>query len=304
MVPSFTHTSDEEADLYRSVLFGDGPGALIIKGCFDKSSMQRLAALLQNEAGDQAQHANAKHPLQQGKRIMPAALEHISKVDPSLALTILTNSKLNGVIDAVLGHAYIASLTGHTLLPGASQQKLHTDYPGHIYSGKFWEKDPEKFKQHVTQYARQHVLPCSAIQGLIAPIQIGYSNGGTLLVQASHRVPDIDLLVHEPVWQQLNTKQGDETNMLVCPELDPGDVLLFNRGIAHCGGANATTEMRPALIAQWSPFYIVPQHAFDQQFILQNLNSSQKQESPDASSLSELERRLVRPFPVDNRKHN
>ena len=276
MVPSFTCTSNEEACLYRSVLFGDGPGTMIVKRCFDRVSMQRLTALLQDKASGQPQYVNAKHPLQNGKRI---GLEYMSEVDPTLALTILSNSKLNKVLDAVLGHAYIASLTGHTLFPGARQQRL----PSHIYSGKIWGNGREKFKN-------QSISPHSAIQALIAPVKIGHSNGGTLLVQASHRVPDIDLVVHEPGFQRV-TKEG-ECNMLVCPDLEPGDVLLFNREIAHCGGANTTAETRPVLIGQWSPFHITPQHVFNTEAILHNVQPCQKHDV----SLSDFVSRVLRPF--------
>jgi len=258
---------------------------MIVKRCFDRASMQRLAALLQDKASGQPQYVNAKHPLQNGKRILPAALECMSEVDPALALTILSNSKLNTVLDAVLGHAYIASLTGHTRFPGASQQR----FPSHIYNGKIWGNDREKFKN-------QSISPqSSAIQALIAPVKIGQSNGGTLLVQASHRVPDIDLVVHEPCLQRV-TKEG-ECSMLVCPDLEPGDVLLFNRGIAHCGGANTTAEPRPVLIGQWSSFYITPHHAFDTETILYNVQPCQKHDV----SLSDFVSRVLRPFPVVNR---
>lgn len=233
MVPSFACDGDNLR--CSDVLLGNGTAAIVIRGCFDASLMGRLAKLLTEEAQESA----VSHPLRSGTRVLPCALEYICKRDPELAIQILCNPTLKSALDNTLGHAVLGSLIGHTLLPGGQQQRMHNDSLGHIYSGKFWKASNGDFKRQTTP----HILPCAAVQVLIAACTIGYSNGGTLLVEALHK-QDIDLLVHEPEWQQKST--------LVCPELQVGDVLLCHHSIAQCGRGRTTNTPRSVLIGQWT----------------------------------------------------
>jgi hypothetical protein len=231
MVPSFPCGVDNVR--CSDVLLRNGTGAIVIRACFDARLMGRLAKLLTEEAQESA----SSHSLRSGTRVLPCALEYICSRDPELAIQILCNPTLNSALDNAVGHAVLGSLAGHTFLPGRQQQQMHNNSLGHIYNGKFWKANSRECKRQTTP----HILPCAAVQVLIAACTIGYSNGGTLLVESLHK-RDIDLLV--PEWQQKST--------LVCPELKVGDVLLFHHSIAQCGGGRTTDTPRAALIGQWT----------------------------------------------------
>lgn len=290
MIPVFDATLAHDADLQRAAVLHNGPGALVLAKCFDQETMVRLRdVLLAEMEADEAEHPNTTHPLQSGKRVLPAALEHIASKDPVLAARLVSNPWLTTVLDNLLGFAVLGSMTGHTIRAGGAGQEPHTDYPGHVRSGYFWERDAAKFKRYVNEHCRAQVLPFTSVQVLIAPVPIGVHNGGTHIYLGTHRERDIDVLSA--------TLPTDAR--VQCPALSPGDVLVFNRGVAHRGGANRSAAPRPALICQWTTMFTTPQHRFHMAGISNAVAPHLSAEETDA-----VLERVERVYPVDNRLCN
>ena len=294
MIPCFEDGDYDHKTLQaqKESIFGSGPGAFVIRNCFSTDTSFVLNQFINNfnmlgNSTDQ----NVSHPLQKDKITINAFLEKLAQSIPYLAVDCLTNPHLNNVLDNLLGFSIVGSLTAHTIKPHGKEQRVHTDFPAHIFSGPFWENSPEKFDKYINNYTKKYILPYTSVQVLIATMNITGENGATRIYPHSFKIDDIDSNIHNREWSHKHLPNSTFV------ELNPGDVLIFNRGVAHKGGENTTDMERNAIIGQWTSLVGLPQHAFDTEMILQKISKL----PPD--KVKEFITRIQRPFPMDT-AHN
>ena len=121
-----------------------------------------------------------------------------AKNNPNLLVKILNNPSLTKVMDILLGFSKIGSCTGHWIEPGGDRQLSHVDYPVHIGSAPFWENSTYKFKKLTTRYQLNKIMPYFSVQALIATDAMDITNGSTEIVPCSHKIENLDLLIHNP----------------------------------------------------------------------------------------------------------
>lgn len=209
-----------------------------------------------------------------------------------MAVDCLTNPHLNNVLDNLLGFGIVGSFTAHTIKPHGKEQRVHTDFPAHIFSGPFWENNPEKFNKYINSYTKKYILPYTSVQVLIATMDITGENGATRIYPHSFKIDDIDSNIHNREWSHKHLPNPTFV------ELEPGDVLIFNRGVAHKGGENTTEMERNAIIGQWTSLVGIPQHHFDTEMMLKKISKLPPEK------VEEFITRIHRPFPLDNTIHN
>lgn len=238
-------------------IFYQDTGCFIVKGLYSTDIMERFNKWVEEMLDEAQKDTNSRHPIQKDKILINDLLNRMSSTDPQLLLDIFNQDKLYHFSDILLGFTFIGSATAHYTLPNGDRQETHVDYPLHLNSSTFWESDIDKMRKFMTRYQVEHILPRHSIQVLIAPQRMDISNGSTEVIPCSQTIPDIDLLVHDPVIkQELETRFRNVT-------LDSGDVLFFNRRMVHRGGANISSSPRNALILQCVHMWAIPQESYD-----------------------------------------
>ena len=183
-------------------------------------------------------------------------------------------------------------ISGHGLLD--TQPKV--DYPMHVGSGPFWESDVNKLMQLTTRNQINNILPHFSIQLLIASDGMDINNGSTEIIPKSHRLSDIDVLIHDKnIYNELEA-------YFINVELKQGDFLIFNRRLVHRGGKNISSKRRNSLIMQCVWLWGVGQEIIEYNEVLKYLK-----ECKEFGRLNEKEKqtfltRLKAPYPADIKK--
>ena len=236
------YNTDEE--VYNK--FFEESGCLIIKNVFSSEIMSKYNEFCYENFDEVLKnHENTSHPKQKDKITINDLLERMSKQNPKLLMEIINNKKLNKILDILLGHACIGSMSTHCIKPGGNRQRSHVDYPLHIGSGLFWENNKNLIDEYITNYQLNYILPFYSVQCFIASDACDEKNGSTEVVVGSHLTPNIDKnILNENFYNMIE-------NNFINAKLEKGDVLLFNRGLVHRGGHNKSLYNRNSCIIQY-----------------------------------------------------
>ena len=255
--------------------FYAGAGCLIIRNVFNARDMAAYNRWCERHMASTEGHANCRHPKQPDKRIINDCLERMSKDEPALLVRLLSEPRLNGALDALIGFARFGAVTTHWIEPGGDRQATHVDYPCHVKSGKFWRDDPAMLRRMFTPHQLNQVLPHFSVQTLIASDAMGKWNGSTEVVPGSHRIADVDVRVLDEGFAAAIEPR------FINAELAQGDCLLFNRRLVHRGGHNVSAVRRNSLITQHVWLFGVGQHATDAALVERQLEGElAKMEAP------------------------
>lgn len=280
-----------EDDVYQR--FFNDVGACIIRGAFTEDIMEEYNTWSTKMLTESKKDNNSRHPKQQGKFLINDVIGRMSENNPDLLVKILNNPGLTKVMDILLGFSKIGSCTGHWIEPGGDRQLSHVDYPVHIGSAPFWENSTYKFKKLTTRYQLNKMMPYFSVQALIATDAMDISNGSTEIVPCSHKIENLDLLIHNPkVYQKFEDK-------FMNVSLEKGDILFFNRGLCHRGGKNLSDNRRNSLIMQCVWFWGIGQEIIDYQNVIERLEKSEYFKSLTTHKKEQLKLRLKHPYPID-----
>ena len=246
-------------------MFFNEVGCVILKNVFDKSVMNELNQWTERMLGDAKLDANSVHPKQKDKFLVNDVILRMASTNPNLLLKSVFEPTILCAMDSLLGFARIGSATMHWIQPGGDRQEAHVDYPIHVGSGAFWEGRVNKIMETMTSHQIEHIMPYYSIQTLIACDSMDSSNGSTEVIPCSHKIKNMDLLVHEK-----SVKEALESKF-VNVSLQKGDVLVFNRRLCHRGGANKSKVRRNALIIQSVFLWGIGQEIIQSSRVLQKL---------------------------------
>ena len=246
-------------------LFFKEVGCVILKDVFDKSVMNALNQWTERMLDEAKLDANSVHPKQKDKYLVNDVILRMASTNPNLLLKTVFDPTIMCAMDSLLGFARIGSATMHWIQPGGDRQEAHVDYPIHVGSGAFWEGRVNKIMETMTSHQIEHIMPYYSIQTLIACDSMDSSNGSTEVIPCSHKIKNMDLVVHEK-----SVKEALESKF-VNVSLQEGDVLIFNRRLCHRGGANKSKVRRNALIIQSVFLWGIGQEIIQSSRVLQKL---------------------------------
>lgn len=299
-IPIYNYSIDElenpikQREIYKNFFFNSG--AIIIKNAYNDKTMDDYNKWCIQNLEEAKKDKNCKHPKQKDKWLINDVLGRMSESNPDLLMSLINNKYFTKYIDILLGFGKIGSCTCHRINPGGDRQLSHVDYPMHLGSGKFWENNPEKLKKLTTRYQMNYMLPNYSIQVLIAPQKMNKSNGSTELVLGSHKIPNLDLLLHN----KKNYKQFEKH--FINAELEKGDFLIFNRRLCHRGGKNISNHQRNSLIIQCVWLWGIGQEIIESSKIFNRLeNNSEKYKKLSDDDKENLRLRLEFPYPKNVR---
>lgn len=271
-----------------------GSGVLIVKNAYSNNLMDKYNSWCENTLDSVKNDGNFIHPKQKDKFLINNVIDRMSDTDPDLLMSLIGNKYMNQFIDLLLGLSKFGSCTTHWIQPGGDRQISHVDYPIHVGSAPFWESNVDKIKNLTTSYQLNHILPYFSVQLLIASDNMSIKNGSTEVVPCSHRLENIDMLIHEPnFYEKIDNHFKNVT-------LEKGDFLIFNRRLCHRGGKNISQNRRNSLIIQCVWLWGVGQELIDSTKIIERLENNSK----IYNQMSEKDRirfnlRLKPPYPLD-----
>lgn len=275
-------------------LFFNEVGCVILKNVFDRSLMNTLNEWTECMLEDAKLDANCVHPKQKDKYLVNDVILRMASTKPNLLLKTVFDPTIMCAMDSLLGFSRIGSATMHWIQPGGDRQEAHVDYPIHVGSGAFWEGRVNKIMEIMTSYQIEHIMPYYSIQTLIACDSMDSSNGSTEVIPCSHRIKNMDLVVHcDSVKEALESK-------FVNVSLQKGDVLIFNRRLCHRGGANKSKARRNALIIQSVFLWGIGQEIIESSKVLQELTlKSSVYKSWSTSQKNRFINRIQPPYPIN-----
>mmetsp|Transcript_32700 Transcript_32700/g.39576 ORF Transcript_32700/g.39576 Transcript_32700/m.39576 type:complete len:195 (-) Transcript_32700:188-772(-) len=186
--------------------------------------------------------------------------------------------------------------TAHWISAKTDRQLSHVDYPMHVGSSPFWEASIEKAMRLTSRHQINDSLKHFSVQVLIASDKMNVSNGSTEVVPCTHRLDDIDLLIHDKqVYDRFEP-------MFKNVDLEQGDFLIFCRRLMHRGGKNLSDARRNSLITQNVWMWGVGQEIMDGAACMKRLKASKKWEEMDDEQKESFEWRLNPPFPKDTKQ--
>jgi len=200
---------------------------------------------------------------------------------------------MNKFIDLLLGFSKFGSCTTHWIQPGGDRQLSHVDYPIHIGSGPFCENSVNKLKSLITDYQLNNILPYYSVQLLIASEDMSIKNGSTEVIPCSHRLKNIDTIIHDKKESLKFEKYFVNAN------LKKGDFLIFNRRLCHRGGKNISDKRRNSLIIQCVWLLGIGQEIINSSRIIENLNKSYIFSNYSQEEKEQFYLRLKSPYPTD-----
>ena len=267
-------------------------GCLIIKNVFSSEIMSKYNEFCYENFDEVLKtHENTSHPKQKDKITINDLLERMSKQNPKLLMEIINNKKLNKILDILLGHACIGSMSTHCIKPGGNRQRSHVDYPLHIGSGLFWENNKNLIDEYITNYQLNYILPFYSVQCFIASDACDETNGSTELVVGSHLTPNIDKnILNENFYNMIE-------NNFINAKLEKGGVLLFNRGLVHRGGHNKSLYNRNSCIIQYVWLFGIGQAIRNSDIIFSNLEDELNK--LNNKEKKKLKYRIKQPYPID-----
>lgn len=281
-----------QKEIYKNFFFNSG--AIIIRKAYKDKTMDDYNKWCVENLEEAKKDKNCKHPKQQDKWLINDVLGRMSESNPELLMELINNKYFTKYIDILLGFAKIGSCTCHWINPGGDRQISHVDYPMHLGSGKFWNNDVKKLRELTTRYQMNYMLPNYSIQVLIAPQKMNKSNGSTELVPGSHKIPNLDLLLHDKKLYQQFEKH------FINAELEKGDFLIFNRRLCHRGGKNISNKPRNSLIIQCIWLWGIGQEIINSSKIFERLEkNSEKYRNLDEKEKEKFQLRLEFPYPKD-----
>jgi len=284
------NNSDIQEDLHNTFFFYTG--IVIIKNAYNPKIMDDYNKWCSDNLDVCKLDKNNKHPKQSDKFLLNNIVGRMSESNPDLLMELINNDYFTSCID-ILGVSKIGSSTGHWINPNSDRQSSHVDYPSHIGSGEFWNNSVDKYKNLITKYQSDYVLPFFSTQVLIAPQKMNKNNGSTEVVPCSHLLQDLDVLI-----QDKNIYEDFEKSFMNI-ELDKGDMLLFNRGLCHRGGKNISSEPLNSLTIQCVWLWGVGQEIIESSKVLERLEKSQKFNELDQEKKDKFKLRIDFPYPTN-----
>jgi ectoine hydroxylase-related dioxygenase (phytanoyl-CoA dioxygenase family) len=203
---------------------------------------------------------------------------------------------LCSIWDALLGFGKIGAATVHWIEPGGARQQTHVDYPCHVRSGPCWRGDSSMLRRFFTSYQLEHVLPYFSVQTLLACDAMDVRNGSTEMVPGSQRWEGLDSVVLDADFAKSIEHRFQSVT------LGQGDLLFFNRRLAHRGGHNGSDRRRNAIIFQNTFLFGIGQHDTDDKLVLANIANTRRVRALDAEGRHDLGWRLRAPYPLDTRQ--
>lgn len=282
-------------DIYTQ--FFDETGCLILKNVYSEKTMMEYNTWCEYMLNYCKDDENLRHPKQKNKLLINDVIGRMSENDIDLLLSLINNKNLNLITDNLLGFSKIGSCTCHWIEPNGERQLSHVDYPIHLGSGKFWKNDVNNVKKLTTKYQLNKILPYYSLQALIASDQMDIRNGSTEVVPFSHRLPDIDINIHNEEIYNFFEK------LFVNVKLNQGDVLLFNRRLCHRGGFNGSSYRRNSLIIQYVWLWGIGQELIDDKNVFKNLEKSEKYTHLSEEEKKYFKLKLKSPYPTDVKKN-
>mmetsp|Transcript_7064 Transcript_7064/g.11655 ORF Transcript_7064/g.11655 Transcript_7064/m.11655 type:complete len:261 (-) Transcript_7064:156-938(-) len=236
---------------------------------------------------------NCRHPKQPGKYLINDIVLRLAKDNASLLLKLINNPYLTLFCDVLLGFMKYGSCTAHWIEPGGDRQLSHVDYPMHVGSGPFWEASVGKMMELTTMNQINNILPYYSIQVLLASDRMGVYNGSTELIPGSHRIPNVDALVHDAnIYKELEPH-------FINVDLEQGDFLIFNRRLVHRGGKNISNKRRNSLIMQCVWLWGVGQEIIEFDKVMQYVEQSEEFKKLSQAQKEKFLIRLQPPYPAN-----
>lgn len=287
--------NDKDKDIYKK--FYEESGCLIIKNVFDTETMSRYNEFCYENFEDVIKtQTNTSHPKQKDKITINDLLERMSTQNPELLMKLINNNKLNKILDILLGHACIGSMSTHCIKPGGKRQRSHVDYPLHVGSGLFWQNNKNLIDEYLTDYQLNNIMPYYSVQCFIASDACDKKNGSTELIPGSHLIHNVDKKILDDNFYNI------VEDKFINAKLDKGDVLLFNRGLVHRGGHNKSKYNRNSCIIQYVWLFGIGQAIRNTDLIFNNLQNEINKMNPEDKK--KLLYRIKQPYPIDVTKHN
>jgi len=286
---------DTNIKIYKK--FYEESGCLIIKNVFDTETMSKYNEFCYENFEEVINtQSNTSHPKQKDKITINDLLERMSNQNPELLMKLINNNKLNTILDILLGHACIGSMSTHCIKPGGKRQRSHVDYPLHVGSGLFWENNKNLIDEYLTNYQLNNIMPYYSVQCFIASDACDKTNGSTEVIPGSHLITDVDKKILD------NDFYNTVENEFINAKLDKGDVLLFNRGLIHRGGYNKSNYNRNSCIIQYVWLFGIGQAIRNSELIFNNLQIELNK--LNLKDKKKLIYRIKQPYPIDVTKHN
>ena len=273
--------------------FYDDYGAIIVRNAFDKQLMDEYNKWCESFLEIAKLDGNCRHPKQPGKYLINDIILRLAKDNAGLLMKLINNPYITCFCDILLGFMKYGSCTTHWIEPNGDRQLSHVDYPMHVGSGPFWEPDVNKLMQLTTRNQINNILPHFSIQLLIASDAMDVNNGSTEIIPKSHRISDIDVLIHDKeVYDELEP-------YFINVELEQGDFLIFNRRLVHRGGKNISAKKRNSLIMQCVWLWGVGQEIIEYNKVLEYLKECKEFNELNESEKETFLTRLKPPYPAD-----
>ena len=149
----------------------------------------------------------------------------------------VTDHRILGVAEALFGpHVRISMTHGHTQAPGYTRNNWHGDWPFSLTQDSI-------IKAPYTQRQPVHVTTLWALTGFNS------ETGGTVIVPGSHTAGnspggDLDYDQFQPIASERQ------------PEMQPGDVLVFDSRMWHTNGTNHSDELRVSMAVRYAPWWL------------------------------------------------
>lgn len=283
-----------QSEIYNA--FYDNFGAIIIRNAYSKQIMNEYNKWCEGFLEIAKLDGNCRHPKQPGKYLINDIILRLAKDNTDLLLQLINNEYLTIFSDILLGFMKFGSCTTHWIEPGGDRQLSHVDYPMHVGSGPFWESNVNKLMNLTTMNQINNILPYYSIQILIASDAMNVNNGSTELIPTSHRISNIDVLIHDKkIYNELEP-------YFINVELEQGDFLIFNRRLVHRGGKNISNQRRNSLIMQCVWLWGVGQEIIEYDKVLKYLKECKEFNRLDADKKQIFLTRLKPPYPADIKK--
>ena len=283
-----------QEDIYKT--FFDKIGTIIIKNMYSKETMDEYNKWCEITLDEAKKDGNCRHPKQKKKYLINDVIGRMSKSNPELLWKLIGNKSMNQVIDILLGFSKFGSCTAHWIEPEGDRQISHVDYPIHVGSGPFWEESIEKVKNLTTEYQLNNILPYYSVQLLIASDSMSIKNGSTEIVPCSHRLPNLDILLHDKdIYHKFE-------KYFVNVELNQGDILLFCRRLCHRGGKNLSLQRRNSLIIQCVWFWGIGQEIIEADDAISQLEKVKEFTTLNNEEKEKFILRMKHPYPSDIKK--
>ncbi len=187
------------------------------------------------------------------------------KMDDSAFYKLLKNSSIKKAVASLLqtDNFHCTTFSSHTLFPNVDKRCYHVDWPYHKYTKDYLEsKNGEDNATDDLIYSSRLV----GVQVIIPLDNFTEENGATMYVPYSNlarRYPSVELLktgYFSAAFDEDDSeerKERKQSQKFVCKKRfmtgNVGDVFVYPSTLWHSQGLNTTSEIRRALLINFSP---------------------------------------------------